>query len=81
MKINGYLKSLAEHLSIDRFTIYSARHTWATLAKFNGSPTAVIQESLGHETEEMTQTYLNSFGNEEVDLNANKLFESLKEST
>jgi len=80
-KINIYLKSLADHLSIDRFTIYSARHTWATLGKFNGMPTAVIQESLGHSTEEMTQTYLNSFGNEEVDLHANKLFESLREST
>lgn len=77
-KINSYLKDLANKLEIDPFTIYSARHTWATLGKFMGMPTNIIQESLGHATEEMTQTYLNSFGNEVVDEYAEQMFKKLK---
>lgn len=66
-KINKYLKSIAESLDIKPFTIYAARHTYATTAKRKGVPTPAIQESLGHETEEITQTYLDSFENEVID--------------
>ena len=52
---------------IQPFTIYTARHTYATMGKMKGVPTAVIQESLGHKTESTTQTYLDSFENKVVD--------------
>jgi integrase/recombinase XerD len=37
------------------------------MGKRKGVPTAVIQESLGHKTESITQTYLDSFGNNVID--------------
>ncbi|MEQ9404323.1 MAG: site-specific integrase [Cyclobacteriaceae bacterium] len=76
-KVNKELKKLAEKLEIKSFTFYSARHTWATLSKRKGIPTAVIQEGLGHKTEEITQAYLDSFGNETVDKYNEMLYEEL----
>ncbi len=46
-------------------TTYVSRHSWATIAKRSGISTAIISEGLGHETEETTQIYLDSF---EVDV-------------
>ncbi len=66
-KLNKWLKKLAEECEIKPFTIYSARHTYATMGKRKGVPTAIIQESLGHATEEITQNYLDSFENKVVD--------------
>jgi integrase len=66
-RINQKLKRIAETIEIDPFTVYAARHTYATMGKRRGVPTAVIQESLGHKTEHITQTYLNSFDNTVVD--------------
>lgn len=66
-RLNQKLHKIAESLEIERFTIYAARHTYATMGKRRGVPTAVIQESLGHQTETITQTYLNSFENTVID--------------
>lgn len=66
-RLNKLFKKIAEELDIAPFTFYTARHTYATMAKRKGIPTAVIQESLGHATELMTQTYLDSFENSVVD--------------
>lgn len=67
-RINKKLKRIAEEeLGISPFTIYAARHTYATMGKRKGVPTAVIQESLGHQTEQITQKYLNSFDNSVID--------------
>lgn len=66
-RLNKLFKKIAEELDVAPFTIYTARHTYATMAKRKGIPTAVIQESLGHATETMTQTYLDSFENSVVD--------------
>jgi len=66
-RLNKKLKIIAGVLGIESFTIYAARHTYATMGKRKGVPTAVIQESLGHKTEAITQTYLNSFENKVVD--------------
>jgi len=57
-RLNNRLKDIAELCEMDRFTIYAARHTYATMGKRKGVPTAVIQESLGNKTEAITQTYL-----------------------
>ena len=45
---------------------YTARHTWATLAKFCGIPEEVISEALGHSSLEVTRTYLKSFEKKEL---------------
>jgi len=66
-RLNKKLKEIAKLHHLDSFTIYAARHTYATMGKRKGVPTAVIQESLGHKTEAITQTYLNSFENSVVD--------------
>lgn len=67
-RYNRTLKDIAELCGIDTpLTSYTARHTYATLAKYKGVPTAVISESLGHSSEQVTQIYLNSFLQETVD--------------
>lgn len=66
-RLNGYLKTIAKDLQIRPFTIYAARHTYAMMLKRGGAPTHIIKDSLGHTTEEMTQTYLESFENTVLD--------------
>lgn len=46
---------------------YTARHTWATLAKYCQVPEEVISEGLGHSTLEVTRTYLKSFEGDELE--------------
>ncbi|WP_303209063.1 tyrosine-type recombinase/integrase [Bacteroides oleiciplenus] len=46
---------------------YTARHTWATLAKYCQVPEEVISEGLGHSSLEVTRTYLKSFGGDELE--------------
>lgn len=71
--INKHLKKVAALAKIDvELTTYVARHTWATHAKYMGVETAKISEALGHTTEEITQTYLDSFDNATID-DINKL--------
>lgn len=71
--MNKKLKILAEKAGIKaELTTYVSRHSWATIAKRAGIPTAVISEGLGHETEETTQIYLDSFENKVLD-DANEL--------
>jgi integrase len=67
MRVNKSLRKITKELEIEPFTIYAARHTYATRGKRVGVPTAIIQESLGHQTEAITQAYLNSFENSVID--------------
>ena len=46
---------------------YTARHTWATLAKYCHVPEEIISEGLGHSSLEVTRTYLKSFERGELD--------------
>lgn len=46
---------------------YTARHTWATLAKYCQVPEEVISEGLGHSSLEVTRTYLKSFEGDELE--------------
>lgn len=71
--MNKKLKTLATLAGIDaELTTYVSRHSWATIAKRSGIPTALISEGLGHETEGTTQIYLDSFENKTLD-DANEL--------
>lgn len=66
--MNKKLKDLADLAELDEpLTTYTARHSWATIAKRKGVSTAVISEGLGHDSEETTQIYLDSFENDVLD--------------
>ena len=65
---NRRLQEIGKKLELSlQLTSYVARHSWATIAKRSGVPTAVISEGLGHTTEKTTQIYLDSFENEVLD--------------
>lgn len=72
-RLNLYLGRLAAHYGMQaiRVSSYTARHTWATIAKFCHIPEEVISEGLGHSSLEVTRTYLKSFEYKELD-NANR---------
>lgn len=53
-------------------TMYVARHSWASIAQnVAGVPLSVISKGMGHSSEKVTQVYLASFGNKDID-KANK---------
>lgn len=61
-EINRNLKKIAKMVDIDiPLTTYTARHTWATLARNSGAPVSAISAGLGHTSEEMTRIYLKEF--------------------
>ena len=58
-RINRHLKKIAVVADIKvPLTTYTARHTWATLARDYGAPISVISAGLAHTSEEMTRVYL-----------------------
>lgn len=66
-KINKHLKRIGKELNLPiPLTTYVARHSYATVLKRSGVSTSIISESLGHSTERITQVYLDSFGNEQM---------------
>jgi len=66
--MNKKLKDLGDLAELDEpLTTYTTRHSWATIAKRMGVATAVISEGLGHDSEETTQIYLDSFENDVLD--------------
>lgn len=67
-RINRYLKVIGEHLNLPiPLTTYVARHSYATVLKRSGVSTSIISESLGHSSEKITQIYLGSFENSQID--------------
>ncbi len=72
--VNTVLKSLGEELNIPvKLTTYVARHSYATILKRAGVPTSIICESLGHSSEKVTQVYLDSFENSQLDKSLDNL--------
>lgn len=66
--INKSLKTIGEELNLPiDITTYVARHTYATVLKRSGLNTSIISESLGHSSEKITQIYLDSFENSQID--------------
>lgn len=67
-KINRSLKDIGKELKISiKLTTYVARHSYATVLKRSGVSTSIISETLGHSSEKITQIYLDSFDNEQID--------------
>ena len=65
--INYHLKAIGAILGIEQtVTTYVARHSYATVLKRAGVSTSIISESLGHSSERVTQIYLDSFDNEQM---------------
>lgn len=78
-KVNKSLKELSKMAGAsegERWSLYNARHTWASLARASGIPLNVISEAMGHENERTTQIYLASLDTNAVD-KANDLVISL----
>lgn len=67
-RYNKTLKRIGQTCEIEaNLTSYVARHSYATIAKRKGVPTAIISEALGHSSEDVTQVYLDSFEKEVLD--------------
>ncbi len=65
---NKKLKTIGGKIGMTgTLSTYVARHSWATIAKRAGISTAIISEGLGHDTEQTTQIYLDSFGSDVLD--------------
>lgn len=65
--VNGYLKEIGKELGVElKISSYVARHSYATVLKRSGVSTSVISESLGHSSERVTQIYLDSFENKQL---------------
>jgi integrase/recombinase XerD len=67
--INKYLSRIAKDLKIDqKITTYTARHSWATIAKKAGFSIELIAEALGHEYgNRTTAVYLDNFDQSVID--------------
>lgn len=48
-------------------TTYTARHSWANIAKIKNVPISIISEGMGHNSEKTTQIYLAAIDAAEVD--------------
>lgn len=67
-KVNKSLKEIGERLNIPiDLTTYCGRHSFATVLKRSGVNTSLICEALGHSSERVTQIYLDSFGNDQME--------------
>jgi len=65
-KFNVHMGKIAKKVGIEKhITTYTARHSFATILKRSGISTEFISESLGHKDVKMTETYLDSFENEQ----------------
>ena len=66
-KVNERLKQIGDELNLPiTITTYVARHSQATVMKKAGVSTSVIREIMGHSSERVTQIYLDSFDNEQI---------------
>ena len=66
--INRKLKTIGKMVGVQLpLTMYTARHSWASVAKNKNVPISVISEGMGHDSEMTTQIYLASLDNAVVD--------------
>lgn len=57
--VNRRLKRVARRIGLSvTLTMYVARHSWASIAKSQDIPVAVISDAMGHDSELTTQIYL-----------------------
>ncbi len=67
-RVNKSLKAIPALIGLNgNLTMYVSRHSWASIAKNQNIPTAVISEGLGHDSELTTRIYLASLDTVKVD--------------
>jgi len=71
--INDKMSVIGEALGIGKISTYTGRHSYATIQKRSGTSTSFISEQLGHSNVGITETYLDSFEDDEMQKNAEKL--------
>ena len=62
------LKNIFENCNINKhITYYCARHSFATILKFNNVSIEIIREALGHKDIQSTMSYLNTLPENKLD--------------
>jgi len=76
--INRKLKTIGKMVGVQLpLTMYTARHSWACVAKNKNVPISVISEGMGHDSEMTTQIYLASLDTTVVDKANSMILNSL----
>lgn len=76
--VNSKLKLVAEKAGVNAMlTMYVARHSWASIARSQNVPLAVISEGMGHGSEKTTRIYLASLDNSVIDKANGKILRML----
>lgn len=66
--VNNKLKQISTMAGLQmNLTMYVSRHSWASIARSQNIPLAVISEGMGHDSENTTQIYLASLDNSMID--------------
>ncbi|MCF8327634.1 MAG: site-specific integrase [Bacteroidales bacterium] len=79
--INKYIDQIASELGIDKkVTTYFARHSFATVLKRSGAQVEMISELLGHSSVNITESYLDSFENEQIQKQTDALTSGFKKA-
>ncbi len=77
--INRKLKELGRDIGVPHpLTMYTARHSWASIARDEGIPITVISEGMGHESEKTTRIYLASLETQVIDRANRKILRKLE---
>lgn len=77
-RINSSLKKIAVLAGYpESFTLYSARHSWASVACTQGVPISVISQGMGHDSERTTRIYISSIDSSAIDRANSKVISSL----
>ncbi len=81
MLINRKLKKIAKLAGISQtLSMYTSRHSWATIARNKNIPLSVISKGLGHDNDTNTQIYLASIETAEVDKANRKILQDLQKN-
>lgn len=79
--INKYMKIIAHDIGINKnVTTYFARHSFATVLKRSGTNISMISELLGHSSVNITENYLDSFENDQIQKETNVLTNGFKQA-
>lgn len=81
MSVNYMLRNLCRDIGAgDNVTMYSARHSWASIAKELDIPVAVISDGMGHDSVATTQIYLNTISSR-IDMANDRVISSIGGNT
>lgn len=76
--VNNKLKVIGELAGLHtKLTMYTSRHSWASIAHDQNIPLSVISDGMGHESENTTLIYLASLDTSKVDKANEKILENL----